>query len=111
LQALNSAAERIEQKIAIEHARTRREVRTEVRRVGEAVARGNAVLESIHAHPHESVRLLGKTGAAVSAVLLVASLAMGVELVNPAFALFVFVSSGLFWLMAVADERERGRRR
>jgi len=107
LGALDSIAERIETKIQFEHGLTRRAVD----QVGESVRRGNEVLASIRDHPHESTKLLMKASACGSAFALVLSITTGVHLLHPALALFVLVTSGVFWTMAVIDERQvRGDR-
>jgi hypothetical protein len=91
--------------IAAEHGATRQAVRE----VGTAVAEGNALLNSIKLHPHDSVKLLTKAGALTSVISILFSAFARVDLLSPPFAVTLLLASGLFWAMALADEAQRRR--
>jgi hypothetical protein len=94
-----SFAEEIKLEIRDQHHQTRAEIQT-VR---------HDVLEAVKASPAEYVKLLCELGSLFLVFSLVVRFALKIELVNPAFAVFMLFACALYWSMANVKQRSEKR--
>lgn len=94
-----SAVEEIKLEMHAQHEQTRAEVQT-VR---------HDVLAAVRASPAEYVKLLCEFSALLLLFCLAVRFTLNIELVNPAFALFLLFACVVYWAMASVKERSEKR--
>ena len=85
------------QEAKAEHEQTRAEV----------CATRRDVLHAIHSSPIQYLKLVSEFGSVFLLFSLVIRFALHIELVNPAFAIFMLCAFALYWGMARLKERDR----
>jgi len=95
--SLAEAVKDIKVEIREQHRQTRQEIRSS----------RNDILAAIKASPAECVKLICEFGSLFLVFSLVVRFISGIELINTAFSVFMLFSFGVYWIMALVNQRSR----